>query len=292
MVNPVLKAGHLELELAPAIGGSIVRFDHVHAAQRQHLLRPSSADADSALGMASFPLVPYANRIRGGMFECDGVLVQLTPNMAGDQSPLHGQGWLHPWTATISDEQSATLHYLHETDEWPWRYESWQDFELDEDGLSLTLGCRNLSPQPMPCGLAQHPYFPCDNDTTIDAPVGAASTADAQTLPVERVDATGRFDLRNRKIGSAGLDNAFERWSGIADFAWLDQPKRLRMTSPDATRFHIYSPIGERYFAAEPVQNAVTALNYPQSDWHMLGIALLVHGAARELRVRFEVRDA
>ena len=46
---------------------------------------------------ASFPLVPYVNRIRGGRFTFRGREVRLAPNMAGDPSPLHGQGWLSPW---------------------------------------------------------------------------------------------------------------------------------------------------------------------------------------------------
>ncbi len=276
----------LQLDIAPEMGGGIARLDYVAHGHRQPILRPAADEAADVLGMASFPLVPYANRIRGGTFVCDGRRVHLSPNMAGDPSPLHGQGWLRAWKVDFSTENSAHLTFVHDAGEWPWQYEAWQDFRLDATGLDVILGCRNLSEQRMPCGLAQHPYFPCDGATLIDVEVASAWTADAQTLPVERVPPLERYELRTRRICGADLDNAFDGWNGTARFFWPGQPMRAVMTSPDATRFHVYSPTEGGYFAAEPVQNAVTALNAPQEDWDRLGIALLEQGRAREMHMR------
>ncbi len=284
-----LATASLQLEIIPEIGGSIARFDHVAHGQCQPILRPAAAGTVDVLGMASFPLVPYANRIRGGSFVCDGRTVNLSPNMAGDPSPLHGQGWLHAWKLDIATETRARLTFVHEADEWPWRYEAWQDFRLDATGLDLILGCRNLSDARMPCGLAQHPYFPCDDATLIDVQVASAWTADARTLPIDRVPALERYELRTRRICGAALDNAFDGWNGVARFFWPGRPMRAVMTSPDATRFHVYSPIDGGFFAAEPVQNAVTALNAPQQEWERLGIAMLAQGEAREMRMRIEL---
>ncbi len=291
MVTVRLAAGSLELDLAPAIGGSIRRFDYVAKDRHQHLLRAASEDANDVLAMASFPLVPFANRIRGGRFECDGVTIALTPNLPSDPSPLHGQGWLGVWEVEASDTRTARLRFVHEGGEWPWHYEAWQDFALDEGGLTLTLGCRNLSPRPMPCGLAQHPYFPCDAATIIDLNVETAWTVDADTLPVEQVEPTGRYEVRDRQICGTDLDNSFEGWSGTADIRWRSDAMALRMSSPDASRFQIYSPQGQGYFAAEPVQNTVAALNMPQHRWQAMGIAMLAQGESRMMRMRFEVFD-
>lgn len=291
MVSLVLHAGALELELAPDIGGSIARFDYVSNGNRQPLLRPAALGANSPLAMASFPLVPYANRIRGGSFVCDDRTVTLTPNLPGDPSPLHGQGWLNPWQVTGSAVRQARLAYIHETGEWPWRYEAWQEFNLDENGLSVTLGCRNLSPERMPCALALHPYFPGDDSTIIDVEVASAWTIDAQTLPLREVAATGRYDLRNRRVCGTSLDNGFEGWSGKADFSWPGSSVGLTMSSIDATRFQIYSPPDQNYFAAEPVQNTNAALNAPQDQWSALGILMLEKAAVRQLNVRFDVNE-
>ena len=43
----------------------------------------------------------------------------------------------------------------------------------------------------MPCGLGQHPYFPCGPETRIDTQVADVWTIDEHVLPVEKVPADG-----------------------------------------------------------------------------------------------------
>src|SRR5690349_19692302 len=92
-----LRSGPLELVLFPALGGSIVRFEHLGPQARTAILRGADGLPSDILKVASFPLVPYVNRIRGGQFGFRGREVTMQPNMTGDPSPLHGQGWLSPW---------------------------------------------------------------------------------------------------------------------------------------------------------------------------------------------------
>ena len=278
-----LGAGDLTLDLAPEIGGSIARFRR----GGQQLMRPAADAASDAGEMANFPLVPFSNRIRGGRFECDGRVVTLSPNLPGDTSPLHGQGWRSSWTVERSDTRSATLAFIHEPGEWPWRYESRQVFELDESGLTVTLTCRNLSPERMPCALAFHPYFDCDEATRLSTGVTDVWTIDDDVLPVERIPATGRYDPSNGPVCGRGLDNGFEGWSGEALIDW-GRGARVRMTAP-APRFQLYAPTSGGMFVAEPVENANCALNAPQDQWESLGIALLAEGEERNLSVRFEI---
>lgn len=278
-----LAAGAFSLHLAPQVGGAIAQFDRAG----RPILRPAGEDETSVLAMGSFPLVPYVNRIRGGQFECDGQTVILSPNMAGDASPLHGQGWLAEWTVVDADEQSAVLAFRHEPGEWPWRYDSVQRFLLDEEGLTQVLTCRNLSDRRMPCGLGVHPYFPCDAKTVLDTEVEGAWTVDADVLPVSHVPAEGRFDLRQRLVCGQGLDNGFDGWNGRTELAWTDGA-RCTMSSTDARFFQLYSPETGGLFVAEPVQHANAALNAPQEEWERLGIALLAPGESRTLTVRFE----
>ena len=73
-----------------------VRVDRA-AIAASPILRKCNSCHENVLEAASFPLVPYVNRIRGGRFTFRGREVRLAPNMAGDPSPLHGQGWLAPW---------------------------------------------------------------------------------------------------------------------------------------------------------------------------------------------------
>lgn len=221
---------------------------------------------------------------------CDGVEVGLAPNMAGDANPLHGQGWRAPWTVVRCDENSAQLLYEHRAGEWPWDYEARQEIVLDDDGLSVRLFCRNLSDRRMPCGLALHPYFPCTEQTLLDTVVTDAWTVDHEVLPVEQVPATGRYDLRQRKICGQNLDNGFEGWNGTARIVWPERELALTLSSPDAQRFQVYSPATGGLFVAEPVQNANAALNAPQDEWARLGVVLLEQGHQVELSARFQVK--
>jgi aldose 1-epimerase len=209
--------------------------------------------------------------------------------MAGDPSPLHGQGWLNPWTVERVDELSAVLAFRHETGEWPWSYEASQDVDLDERGLTVVLTCSNVSDDPMPCGLGQHPYFHCGAQTRLDTDVTCAWTIDEKVLPVEKVPAEGRYDLRNRLVCGQDLDNGFGGWGGEArmnDPAW---PYEVRLSSPDARFFQLYSPPGGGIFVAEPVTHANAALNEPESEWAELGLRVLGPGQQMSMAMRLDV---
>lgn len=285
----VLCAERLEAQVLPAAGGSVAAFDLVNTNGRIPLLRGTSDDGATALQSACFPLVPFCNRIRGGAFSFQGRTVRLSPNMPPDPSPLHGQGWRAAWEVMGQDGRSVELRFQHEAGEWPWTYEARQAIALDEGGLGITLSCRNLSDEPMPCGLGLHPYYPCDRQTLLDTAVMGAWTIDAEVLPVDHVAAVGRFDLRRRAICGQDLDNGFDGWSGEAMIRWGNTALALRLTSPDARFFQVYSPREGGLFVAEPVQHANCALNAPEAEWEHLGISVLAPGEERVLRVRFGV---
>jgi aldose 1-epimerase len=284
-----LRAGQLEAQLLPALGGSIARFDRIAGAGRQPLLRGTDAASDDVLDTACFPLVPFSNRIRGGSFTCDGRTITLAPNMPGDPLPLHGQGWLAAWEVTEVAADQALFTFRHPAGEWPWAYEATQRIAIDAGGLSLELTCRNLSAERMPCALGFHPYYPCTADTVLDTAVESAWTIDAAVLPVEKVPATGRYDLRERRICGQSLDNGFDGWSGSASIRWPGEAAALRLSSPDAGRFQVYSPATGGLFVAEPVQGANAVLNAAQAEWPELGIVLLRQGESRTLHARFDV---
>jgi aldose 1-epimerase len=285
----MLTAGHLELNLSPSIGGSISSLEWIDGERRVAVLRKCNSCHEKVLEAASFPLVPYVNRIRGGQFTFRGRTVTLAPNMAGDPSPLHGQGWLSRWRVERSTASEAVLSFDHPPGEWPWAYRSEQHFNLDERGLSLRLDCRNLSDQPMPCGLGQHPYFNCGAATRIDTRATDVWTIDEHVLPVEKVAAAGRFDLADRAVCGQGLDHGFGGWNGLArltDPAW---PFDLSLSSPDARFFQLYSPEAGGIFVAEPVTHANAALNAPEDQWPELGLRVLGPGEEMSLAMRLDV---
>jgi aldose 1-epimerase len=252
-------------------------------------LRKCHSPLEKVLEACSFPLVPYVNRIRGGRFTFRGREVRLEPNMAGDPSPLHGQGWLNPWSVERQDETSAVLTYRHEAAEWPWSYVARQEFSLSARGFSVRLTCRNTTSEPMPCGLGQHPYFPCGPETRIDTRVRNVWTIDEHVLPVEKVPAKGRFDLQKRAVCGQGLDHGFEGWGGLAWMGDPGWPYDLLLSSSAAAFFQLYSPSEGGIFVAEPVTHANAALNAPESDWAELGMRVLAPGQEMTLDMTLEV---
>lgn len=288
-----LHSGNLELAISPSIGGSIARFEWLDAgAARTPLMRGCHSGSINVLEAASFPLVPFVNRISGSRFRFRGREVVLTPNMAGDANVLHGQGWLSAWTLLFATADEAELAFEHPAGEWPWAYEARQRFALDDSGLSVRLSCLNASAEPMPCGLGQHPYFPCGSETVIDTEVSHAWEIDEQVLPTAKVPATGRFDLRRRKVCGQGLDHGFAGWGGAATLTDPNWPVALTLSSPDARFFQLYSPPQGGLFVAEPVTHANAALNAPEEEWAELGLRVLAAGEEMRLTMRIDVRQA
>jgi aldose 1-epimerase len=284
-----LASGRLRLELSPSIGGAISAFEWTASQAPRSILRKCHSPLEKVLDAACFPLVPYVNRIRGGRFTFRGREVRLAPNMPGDPSPLHGQGWLNPWSVEQTDERSAELSYRHDPGEWPWAYEAGQRFALDDGGLAVTLTCRNASAEPMPCGLGLHPYFPCGPETRLDTAVTVAWTVDEKVLPVAKVPAEGRYDLRDRLVCGQQLDNGFGGWGGEARMSDPGWPYELRMSSADARFFQLYSPANGAIFVAEPVTHANAALNEPEEEWPELGMRVLEDGEEMSLTMRLDV---
>src|SRR5687768_13817351 len=103
-----LRRGDIDLLLAPAAGGGIAAFrwqgaDVMRAADEAalHNLDP--------LGLASFPLVPWSNRIAEGRFTWNGREIRLPLNFGDHPHVIHGHGWQRPWTLASQDEDAATL---------------------------------------------------------------------------------------------------------------------------------------------------------------------------------------
>jgi aldose 1-epimerase len=186
-------------------------------------------------------------------------------------------------------ERDCSLRFSHRAGDWPWAYEAHQHFELDAEGLTLRLVCRNLSTEPMPCGLGQHPYFPCTGKTVLDTEVSHAWTINEHVLPIEKVPASGRYDLRQRLVCAQDLDNGFGGWGGTCRISTPGAPFRVEFSSADVAFFQLYSPPAGGLFVAEPVSHANAALNEPEDKWPELGLRVLEPNQEMELNTRFSV---
>ncbi len=249
-----LRDGHRRVLLAPHVGGVIAAFYETRGTNVIHWLRPATREmlaARNPLGMASFPLLPYCNRIRDARFVFDGERVDLSNDGNLFPHALHGNAWRREWHVGEVSEASATLHLRHEPStepahRWPFAYEATQHIALDPDALRVTMTMRNLSDRPMPFGIGHHPYFPRSETTVVHAQVDAMWHGTPDPLPTH-IDAHPAVDaLRSEsgmRAGAFDLDNHFIGWQRTANIAWPDEHRDITLTADALFDFMvIYAP--------------------------------------------------
>lgn len=256
------------LELRPDLGGSIARLRH----KGRDYLRPTPEAAEDVLQTASFPLVPFCNRLRDGAFSMGSHKVRLKPNLGDHPHTLHGQGWRAAWRVSEQRAERVVLTYHHAADEWPWAYEARQVFEVRDGGVRVWLSVKNLSASAMPAGLGFHPYFNRTPLTRLKTPLDGVWMSDAECLPTELHTGTWRKDWSGGDfVTDRGLiDHCHTGFTGRADISEGAQALVTLRASPDCHWLHIYVPPGEDYFCAEPVNHMPDPFNHGNSGLRCL----------------------
>ncbi|QNN65159.1 aldose 1-epimerase [Sphingomonas rhizophila] len=249
-----LRNGPAECLVAPALGGSILawRIGGID------ILRPAAAGAVSPLELASFPLVPFANRIAHGRFRFDEIDALPGPHPVADPHALHGHGWESAWIVVDQSDRSVMLEFERPGDDaWPWTYRARQHIELDPLELRTAITIENLSPQPMPAGAGIHPYFPRFVTSRVTAVAKQRWDNDASGLAVASADDT-RFADGSRSVDELeGLDHFFP----ASDPVRISAPAGdIEIPLGDAAGFHLYVPTGLAHFCVEPVTHPPDAL--------------------------------
>jgi aldose 1-epimerase len=253
-----LFAGAWDLTLAPELGGAITALRR----QGQDVLRPAPEGATEPFLLASFAMVPYANRIAHGRFAAGGEHHAIAPNHEGQDHPLHGVSWLRSWEVEASDATSATLVHRHAADEaWPWSYRAEQHLALDEGGLAITLTLTNEDEREMPASLGFHPYFPASGETALRFDADELWLRDEQCLPstLAPADAFGDWGQGAPVQGAPFIDNSYVGWAGTARIARPDGD--VLLTGENTPVLHLYIPPGEPFFCVEPATSMPDAFN-------------------------------
>lgn len=98
-----------------------------------------------------FPMAPWVNRIRHGLFSFDGRTYELPCNLG--PNAIHGTVFDRPWTADGDGVASTALG-----DPWPFPGRVVQRFTLRPDHLRLDLEV-HATDGPMPASCGWHPWF-------------------------------------------------------------------------------------------------------------------------------------
>ncbi|BAI96118.1 aldose 1-epimerase [Sphingobium sp. TA15] len=279
-----MKAGAVEAALAPAVGGSLAALRFAGT----EILRTAPASSADPLQMASFPLVPYANRIAHGRFRFAGRDVRLPLNFGDHPHSIHGIGWTSAWHVEAVAQDSAHLTHRYDGDGgWPWAYEAQQHFTLFDDTIEMRLTLRNIGDEAMPAGLGFHPYFQADEDSSLQFQADRLWLAAADLLPVREVaaDALGDWSAGAPVRGDGLIDNVYGGWNGSAIIRRGDGT-RIELSASGASWFHVYRPPLSRDFCLEPVSHMPDAVNRPE------GMESMEPGAEKTLSLRIAFTPA
>jgi aldose 1-epimerase len=255
-----LRNGDAVAVLLPEIGGSIARF----AVGGVDILRPAPTGTADVLETASFPLVPFANRIADAAFAFGGETIRLQKNFGDHPHALHGQGWQSAWQVDEARADAATLSFHHAAGDWPWEYRAIQTITVRPDALHMSLRLENPSGRPMPASLGFHPYFPKEQGAVLQADVAGVWLSDETQIPTVTaaanhfIDLAAGADLSNAPF----VDHCHFGWSRRAMIRRPSQTPVVITASPELIFLHIYAPPGADFFCAEPVSAMPDAVHH------------------------------
>ncbi|WP_394790619.1 aldose 1-epimerase [Rhodoferax sp.] len=277
-----LRAGELVLDLAPGVGGAIARFYSQRGTQQQHWLRPNTApDPAQPWAMASYPLLPYANRIRDGRSSFGPRPLNLPANYPDSKHAIHGTAWQQPWQVVSQSADRATLELNMPAGDWPYAFRAEQQFTLDaQAGLSVKLSITNLDSVDMPVGAGHHPYLPHRSGTRLTTDVKAMWGGDAEVMPTELQTPAFIETMRHGiDLDTLDLDNNFIGWSRHARVDWPDTGTAMVMTAEAPFNYFVlYCPPGADMFCIEPVSNCTDWMNLAAQGQGDVGGQLLKPG--------------
>ncbi len=270
----ILDNGTWRVGLLPDLGGSIA-YGQVRLGETWvDAMRPTPDNPGRAGDAASFPLVPWSNRISGPSLIWDGIEHPLQVTSAGSTAS-HGVGRYVPWEVVEADAAHVTLALDSRTipdANFPWDFTSRFTYTLEGDRFRVTMAMTNVSDETFPAGLGHHPYFvrslgtseqPRGGEVELQVRCDAAYEL-VDSLPTGPAgDLPARADFRARHaLGSTVVDDCLTDRTDptVATITW---PRALQLDmEADESLSHLifFAPEGKPFFAVEPVSHVNDSL--------------------------------
>lgn len=284
-----LESVNQRLQLVPTLGGGVAAWDWKSADKWTPIFRPWNRLTSDRYTLASFPLVPWSNRISQGGFEHDGVFYPIRPNREDERYPIHGDGWLQSWQ--IADHTDSSVHLLlesHAFDGNPYHYVSTQTFSLLLSGMEIILDVTHLGDRPLPYGLGLHPYFVRNAATRLCWKADGVWLSGDDLIPkvlAQDFPPTWNYSTPSSLDGPL-IDNCFTGWNGKAFIEYPDRGLTVIMSMAECTGYSLlYRPPGQTYFCLEPITHPIDAFHMPAHP----GLVNLSPGQSMTLKTTFLV---
>jgi aldose 1-epimerase len=281
------------VEVVAAVGGAIAGM-HWRDIKVLREAPAGAIDSANVRLMASYPLVPYSNRIGNARFDFRGKQYTLRANFPNEPHAIHGVGWQRAWKVLEQSSRRLRLGLTHAKDQdWPFTFDVEQRFELTGDSLTLTLRATNLDDAPMPIGLGFHPFFPINAETTLQTEWRGMWEMGEDKLPTRLVGTPESADFSSpRSVSDWKVDHCFVGWSRKAI---LRYPTHVTTLSASAACSNVvcFAPRdGRNFIALEPVSNVNNAFTMAANGVADTGLRELGRGDSFEVSMRIAVTRA
>jgi aldose 1-epimerase len=278
-----LRCADLHCDIKPELGGCITGL----WLGGIPVLRSTPAqDLHSVRQAASYPLIPFSNRVSHATLQWQGTDHPLVKNWAPHPHAIHGVGWERPWVLLEASDGFALLSYEHKADDaWPFDFDSSQAFKLEDHALELSLSITNQSANAVPVGLGWHPFFVKRTDTHVQFEATGRWDMGHDQLPTHLAPSTG-LDIA---CAALDVDHCFDGWAGVVHLR--DSVLRTRVVS-SLSRLVVYSTPQSDSIAIEPVthvNDAVNRMAQTGASAYDLGVCILQPGQTLSRTMRIEV---
>ena len=244
----------------------------------------SAADLVAAPSRAGCAvLMPFANRIAGGVYAFEGKVYRLPHNDHGRPNALHGFLREVRWRLLAKDpadqKEERALRYAYEfpgVKGYPFPFHAEVEYELIPDGLRVSLSLKNSGVTPMPVTMGTHPFFRVDgplSDWNLSLRSKGKLVRDENLIPTGEItqeDPSGKLD---EKV----YDDCFSFEGSIT----LSNSRGLRIEPHGFPYVQIYTHPDRKSIAIEPVTGAPNAFNN--------GMGLKVLKPGEELSAYYDV---
>lgn len=288
MSTPVsLRCGELLCEIKPELGGCI---NGLWLGEIPVLQSTPAAQLHSVRDAASYPLVPFSNRVGNATLHWAGTDHPLVKNWTADEPHrIHGVGWERPWTVLESSESYALLSYEHKADPtWPFDFDTSQAFKLEPHALEMRMSITNQSAVSAPVGLGWHPFFVKRADAHVTFAATGRWEMGPDVLPTHRSSSTGI----DTDCASLQVDHCFDGWDGVLQLR--DSVLNVKVSS-GLSRLVVYTVPARGDIAIEPVSHMNDAINRMARTGESaqdLGVCILQPGQTFSCDMRIEVERA
>ncbi|MFG6444396.1 aldose 1-epimerase family protein [Microbacterium sp. P06] len=190
-------------------------------------------------------LVPWPNRISGGVWDDGGEARRLAITEPALGNASHGLLRFSPYTADAEPTDRVTLRAeVYPQTGYPFHLATSVTYSLTDTGVHVRHELQNVGGTPAPVALGTHPFVEIGGVDTADLVIRSGGTTrlvlDEKKIPLREEEVDADTDLRGgRRVGDLSLDTTYRGMPRDAD-------GRIRhtLTSPDGRILTLWQGVG------------------------------------------------